>query len=129
VAGHWRVLAGALALAGCGSVTPASPPPPPSATVAAAVTAVPTPTPVPVLVGGVAVEDLCTFLAGDVPRLQQQGAVGAVALLASDIRSFYAYQGLPRPDGAVIDRAILQACPETRFAVLVVLKQPNLNSL
>jgi len=133
VAGHWRVLAGALVagvLAGCGSATPRAQPAPPPPVVAAVTTSVPpAPTAAPVLVGGVAVEDLCVFLAGDVPRLQDQGAVGAVALLASDLRSFYAYQGLPRPDGAVIDRATLQACPATRFAVLVVLKQQNLNAL
>ena len=135
MAGRWRVLAsGALAagaLAGCGSAAPAATPPPPPAPVVAAVTATaaPTPSAAPVLVGGVAVEDLCAFLAGDVPRLQEQGTVGAVALLASDIQSFYAYQGLPRPDGAVIDRATVQACPATRFAVLVALRQQNLNSL
>jgi hypothetical protein len=137
---------GSLALAGCGSGAPPAPPPPPppvttvaaasataapvpSATAAASVTAAPVPSATPQLVGGVPVEDLCAFLAADVPKLQQQPSVGSVARLASDLTDFYASLFLPRPDGVAVDRATETACPAVRGAVLYVLGQPNLRSL
>jgi hypothetical protein len=107
------VTATPTAISGAGTTPPTTPP---------------TPSATPVLVGGVPVDDLCAFLAADVPRLQEQD-VGAVARLARDLTDFYAVQFLPRPDGAVIDAAITRACPAVRNAVLLVIRQPDLRAL
>jgi hypothetical protein len=114
-------------VAGAATTAPTTPPgatpalvTPPSA--AARVTAA-------ALVGGVAADDLCAFLASDLPRLQDQAKVGTLARLAADLADWYALQGLPRPDGAVIDQATQRACPDIRTAALVAVGQSDLRSL
>ncbi len=120
-----------LGVCACGSDRP-PPPPAPPAVVAGATTsapALPSPTATPELVGGIPVGDLCAFLVTEVAKLQSQSTVGAVARLDDDLSDFYLAQFLPRPPGAVIDRATEKACPATRFAVLVAVNQPHLRSL
>jgi hypothetical protein len=115
--------------AACGGGPDAPPPPaPPPAVAVATPVAAPVVTTPPVLIGGVAVEDLCAFLAADVPKLRGQ-AVGSVARLAADLDDFYASQGLLRPAGDVIDAATTKACPDVRILVLFAIGQPNLTSL
>jgi hypothetical protein len=121
-------------VAGCSSSSadaPASTP----AVAAAAATATPSPTvpasPTvpPAELGGVPVDDVCAFIASDLPRLADQAKVGTLARLSADLTDFYAAQGRARPDGAPLDQALQKTCPEIRAAALVATGQPDLRPL
>ena len=121
--------AGVAGVAGCDSSEPGatasvtSPPPPSSVAPSPSLDSTGD------LVGGVAPADLCAFLGSDLPRLREQSTVGALARLAADVSDFYATQGLRRPDGAVIDKALRRACPDVRNATLAAVGESDLRSL
>ena len=120
-------------LAACGSSGPGTTPVGPPSATASAAELPPSPAPsLPAeadLVGGVQAQDLCAFFGSDLPRLRDQSTVGTLARLAADVGDFYAAQGLPRPDGVVIDEALRRTCPDVRLATLVAVGRPDLRSL
>jgi len=139
VAGRFRGLVALCALvaclvaflAGCDSQEPGATVVDPASASATASAAVPSASVESAgdLVGGVAAADLCAFFGSDLPRLREQTNVGTLARLAADVSDFYATQGLRRPDGPAIDKALKKACPDVRNATLVAVGQPDLRSL